>query len=146
MTRPIWYYGPMELFGDQVSIIVSFGNPAIWWVGIAAALASAVIAAAKKDRKMVPVFAAIASQYLPWMLVQRITFIYHFFSIVPFVILSITYCIKHIAEKYPGAKFFVYAYLGLTAVLFIWFYPVLSGMQVNRAYIDGLNWFANWVF
>jgi len=63
-------------------------------------------------------FTAIAAQYLPWILVPRIAFIYHFFSIVPFIILSIVYVIKNILEKYPGAKYLVYAYLVVAAVLF----------------------------
>ena len=146
MTRPMWYYGSTEAPAGRTSVIVSFGNPAVWWVGIAAVIASAIIAATKKDRKMTVALIAIAAQYLPWILVPRIAFIYHFFSIVPFVIISIVYCIKHIVEKYPGARYLAYAYLVVAAALFIWFYPALSGMEVSRSYIDSLKWFKSWVF
>jgi len=60
--------------------------------------------------------------------------------------MSLMYCIKHIVEKYPGARYLAYAYLVAAAALFTWFYPALSGMEVSRPYIDGLKWFKSWVF
>ncbi len=97
---------------------------------------------------MLVVFVAIAFQYLPWFGVSRIVFIYHFFSTVPFMILSIVYVIKALLEKYPEMKRLVYYYLALVLVLFVMFYPVLSGLEVPRWYVEVfLLWFkGNWVF
>lgn len=149
MTKPVWAYGGgqyYELAGDKVSSIFLFGNPAIWWTGIVTALVSLIIAINKKDKKMVAVFIAIAAQYLPWMLVPRLTFIYHYFSIVPFIILTIVYTIKYIMDKYPRGKYVVYVYLAIAALLFVWFYPVLSGMEVSRSYTEHLNLLKTWGF
>jgi dolichyl-phosphate-mannose-protein mannosyltransferase len=146
MVKPIWFYGGSELPAGKASTIASFGNPAIWWVGIVAMVLAVLTAIRLKDKKMIVIFMAIASQYLPWALVPRIAFIYHYFSIVPFVILSIVYVMKDLIDSYPRARYAFYAYLAITAVLFIWFYPVLSGMEVNRSYIDGLKWLKTWNF
>lgn len=99
MARPIWYYVLRESPENIRSTIVSFGNPAVWWTGIAAVIASMVMAWKRQDKRMVVVFVAFALQFCPWMLVDRCTFIYHFFTSVPFVILMIVYCISCFLES-----------------------------------------------
>lgn len=97
---------------------------------------------------MLVIFVAMAFQYLPWVPIERFTFIYHFFSTVPFVIISIVYTIESLMEKHPNAKYLVYSYLGVVLLLFIMFYPVLSGLEVPRWYVDNfILWFkGQWVF
>jgi len=148
MRRPLLTYSGSELPPDTSSTMTIMGNPAIWWAGIAAVLIAIVIAVCKKDKPMIVVFAAMAFQYLPWIGVPRVVFIYHFFSVVPFMILAIVYCIKTLLENYPQAKYIVIAYLAIVLVLFIMFYPVLSGLEVSKEYVDKcLLWFrGNWVF
>ncbi|NJD02519.1 MAG: phospholipid carrier-dependent glycosyltransferase, partial [Ruminiclostridium sp.] len=148
IRRPLESYLGTDLPAGMSSSMTIMGNPAIWWAGIAAVIAAVILAVKRKDRKMIAVFTAIAFQYLPWVGVSRIVFIYHFFSTVPFMILSIVYVIKALLEKYPEMKTLVYTYLILVFVLFIMFYPVLSGLEVPRWYVQAfLLWFnGKWVF
>ena len=95
---------------------------------------------------MVVVFAAVLTQYLPWMLVPRVAFICHYLPIFPFIILCIVYVIQYIIEKEPETIYTIYGYLALVLALFIMFYPVLSGMEVSRAYVEKLRWFNSWLF
>ena len=91
------------------------------------------------------------AQYLPWFFVTRITFIYHYFPSVVFVVLMIMYSLlqwksrmeKHNRRAFP-ALLLVY---GAAAVgLFLLFYPVLSGQPVEAAFVDKyLRWFPDWV-
>lgn len=144
--RPIWLYTGSDLPAGQVSSIASFGNPAIWWAGIPAVLAAAGIAAVRRDRGMIVIFTGLACQYLPWALVPRVAFIYHFFSVVPFMVLSQVYVIKAAMERWPWARYATYAYLCLAGVLFIVFYPLLSGLQLPETYIERLRWLESWTF
>lgn len=148
MTRPLETYAGTDLPAGISSTMTIMGNPAIWWIGILAVAASVLIAVRKHDRKMTVVFAAFAFQYLPWVGVTRIAFIYHFFSSVPFVILCIVYVIKELTEDHPKFKPVVYTYLAVVLLLFIMFYPVLSGMEVSRNYVEHfLLWFkGRWIF
>ena len=144
MTRPIWYYRGVDLPAKMASTIASFGNPAVWWPGIPAAFYG-IKAALKGSRTLVLVVVAIAAQYLPWILVPRIAFIYHFFPILPFVMLTIVYVWKVLLERgWPKAC--LYGYLVLTAALFLMFYPAVSGLVVPEGYIRFLRWFDTWVF
>ena len=145
MVRPIWYFikdgsSPMR------STIVSFGNPAIWWVGIVAIGYTAFMAWKKRDKYMIPVIVGYGLQYFPWILVTRVAFIYHYFTAVPFMILMIVYAIKNLLEDGIIKKSTVWLYLGVVLVLFVMYYPVLTGLEVKRSFVDMLKIFSTWVF
>jgi Gpi18-like mannosyltransferase len=144
MIRPIWYYQGKDLPAGMASTIVSFGNPAVWWIGIPAFFA-AILAALKRNKAMTLVVAAAVSLYIPWILISRSAFIYHFFPMVPFLILAVVYAIKWLLEKGMN-RYYIYGYLGLVLALFVLYYPALSGLVVSEAYINWLRWFPSWVF
>lgn len=148
MKRPVWYYSGKNLADPtDISAISAFGNPLIWWTGLFAVIGALYMSLKRKDKKMYVVWIAYLSQYLPWMLVPRLTFIYHYFAMVPFMILAIVYMFKLIEEKRPERRWVRYVYIGAAVLLFILFYPVLSGMEVNKEYVAyTLRWFQSWVF
>lgn len=148
IVKPIWFYsGQSQVPEGKVSSIVSMGNPAIWWVGIGAVVAAVVLCKRQKHRGMFVMLVAFFSQYVPWMLVTRLTFIYHFFAMVPFLILCIVYTAKYLTDKKPSRKKWVYAYSAVCFLLFVLFYPILSGAVVSKTYVaDVLRWFPSWFF
>ncbi|MCK4494825.1 MAG: hypothetical protein KAU91_00625 [Candidatus Aminicenantes bacterium] len=125
---------------------MAIGNPAIWWVGILAVMASVMLVIKRKDKKFLLVLIGLASQYLPWILIQRLTWIYHFFTTVPFMILCIVYLIAYLKEKWPRSSYFIYGYLIITVVLFILFYPILSGLPISKTFVENLRWLKSWIF
>ena len=152
IAKPMWYH-ITHLANNKIMTISAFGNPAVWWAGIPAVAISLYYAIT--NRKNAGVFALLmigyAAQYLPWALIGRIVFIYHYFPSVPFVCLIITYAIKKMYESIKtekGKKAFscgVYTYLVVAALLFVMFYPAISGMTVNRDYVTNvLTWFDGW--
>ena len=100
----------------------------------------------KGSRELTFLLVGFASMYLPWVLVPRVAFIYHFFPCVIFVVLGIVYFIKRFVEKDPKEKKYVYLYLAAVFVLFLAFYPVLTGIAVPTAYVENcLRWLPSWV-
>ena len=84
------------------------------------------------------------SQYLPWVLVPRSTFIYHYFASVPFIILATVLLLNYLRTRAPRASRPVWiGYLAIVLLLFIGFYPLMSGAPVSRDYAMLLRWF-NW--
>lgn len=150
MKRPVWFYsGSDGLPAGQVSTIVTMGNPLIWWIGIFALLATVWLTFRRKEKSLYMIWIAFFSQYVPWMLVPRETFIYHYFAMVPFIILSIVYIMKLLDGRLPESKsrYIRYGFAALAGLLFILFYPALSGMQVSGNYVTGaLRWFPSWLF
>ncbi|NIK72151.1 Gpi18-like mannosyltransferase/4-amino-4-deoxy-L-arabinose transferase-like glycosyltransferase [Paenibacillus sp. BK720] len=147
MKRPVWYYNGKNLEPGQVSSISAFGNPLIWWTGIFAVIAALYISVKRKDKRMYVLWIAYLSQYLPWMLVPRLTFLYHYFAMVPFMILAIVYIFTRIEEGRDNKKWIRWVYAGIAVVLFIMYYPVISGMEVSKEYVMiALRHFDSWVF
>lgn len=147
MAKPIWFYGSKALAAEKLtSSIICMGNPLIWWISIPALITAIILVIKRKDKYMiVPIFGALF-QYIPWMVVRRMAFIYHYFSVLPFLIIIIVYLLKVFSELGKGARKIVYVYLILTALLFIMFYPILSGMIIPRWYASFLEWFPGWSF
>lgn len=147
MKRPVWYYSGKDLENpNDVSSISAFGNPLIWWTGLFALIGAFYISLKRKDKRMYIVWIAYLSQYLPWMLVPRLTFIYHYFAMVPFMIMAILYMFQTAEEKNPKWRKYLGIYVAAAVVLFIMFYPVLSGLPFSKTYVAHiLRWFPSWV-
>lgn len=148
MVKPIWFYSGQSLLpAGKVSSIVSMGNPLVWWLGIAAVIAVIILAVRRRDKGMIVILTAYFSQYLPWMLVTRLTFIYHYFAMVPFIVLCLVYVFKLMNEEWGVRRWVNWVYMGAVLLLFILFYPVLSGMEVDKSYVANvLRWFGTWYF
>jgi dolichyl-phosphate-mannose-protein mannosyltransferase len=149
IKRPMWFYMGTDLPHGKISSIVSMGNPAVWWIGSMCLIFILVryFFLNRKDGMALFIITAFASQYVPWVLVPRETYIYHFFASVPFVILSIVYAAMKLKEKFTAARFMIYLYMGVVLFLFVLFYPVLSGLVIDREYaVRFLRWFESWIF
>lgn len=150
MKRPIWYYSGTVSSGIEEGIS-SFGNPLVWWAGIPAFFYMIYVTVKKNDKTALFLCIAYIIQLLFWMPITRLTFIYHYFPMVPFVVLMIGYSIRLIydeAKKRNKRSVIIgaFIYAGLVIILFAMFYPVLSGRPVSVNYVETfLKWFDSWV-
>jgi len=145
MIRPIFYYSGTisETLRQGIS---SFGNPLVWWLGIPAFVYIVYRMLFRKDRKSMFLCVGYLAELLPWVLVSRLTFIYHYFTSVPFVVLMNVYAISQLLKEKPALKKYVYIYTGAVVVVFFMFYPVLSGQTVSESYVKTwLRWVESWV-
>ncbi|HID19748.1 MAG TPA: phospholipid carrier-dependent glycosyltransferase [Methanophagales archaeon] len=158
MLKPLWVYS--NSWDTMVSTIVLMGNPAIWWGSIPALILIAATFAREKIRRergdFVSLFILIPFLllWLPYVLISRILFIYHFAPEVPFMILAITYWLNKLWQNHSHRhekkivvnRILVISFLILTAILFFLFYSVLSGYPVSYEYKEGLRWLSGWIF
>ncbi len=148
IKRPIWYYSGTLQNGLKEGIS-SFGNPLVWWMGIPAFFVMVSEAVTEHNKTAIFLCIAYLAQLLPWVGVERLTFIYHYFPSVPFIVLMTGYSVKVLFGGVKNKKA-VYIgagiYSGLVVVLFIMFYPVLSGKPCNPDYVNTfLKWFETWI-
>lgn len=143
--RPIFYFSDTIAFNNSSTIksgISSFGNPLVWWVGVFSFFYSFHVLSKRNSRTIIFLLIAIASQILPWVFITRVTFIYHYFPTVPFLILLITYFFK---DYFKENKKPTNVYLTFVIIVFIMFYPILSGMPVSESYVKRfLEWLPSW--
>jgi len=141
--RPMCYN--REQSSGMHSSITAFGNPAVFWMGIPALFYLAYSMFKKRTIEASFILLAFLGLYLPYALVGRQMFIYHFYYAVPFMILAIVYMLKDAMKYFPEYRKFYFLYLAVIAILFLAFYPVLSGYEVPKIYVDyGLRWFPGW--
>lgn len=147
MVRPIWYFSGQP-GGSLREGISAFGNPLVWWAGIPAFFYTVWLWVRDRDRTAAFLTVGYLAQYLPWFFVTRITFIYHYFPSVVFVVLMIAYSLMKLRKHLSNRRFLLGITLYGAAVfgLFLLFYPVLSGQPVDAAFVDRwLRWFDSWV-
>ena len=147
IVRPIWYFSGRP-GGSLREGISAFGNPFVWWAGIPAFFYTAWLWMKNRDRTAAFLTVGYLAQYLPWFFVTRITFIYHYFPSVVFVVLMIAYSLMRLRKHLSNRRFLLVLTLYGAAEfgLFLLFYPVLSGQPVDADFVDKwLRWFDSWV-
>jgi dolichyl-phosphate-mannose-protein mannosyltransferase len=145
MRRPIWYYSS-AVSNTVKEGISAFGNPLVWWLGIAAFVYMIYLAIAKKDKTALFLIIAYLAQLVSWIPVTRITFIYHYFPCVPFIVLMLGHSIYRLYQANHNYKYAAFVYAGLVVVLFAFFYPVLSGLPMNVEFVKTwMEWFPTWI-
>ena len=146
IVKPIWYYSGTEFMESGiVSSISCMGNPAVWWCGAAAMLFVLIrLVRMRGERNYLYVAIGFAAQYVPWMLVPRSMFIYHYFASVPFIILAIVMVDRWLEQRnFRWRKALAIGLIAAAFVLFVAFYPLMSGTPVARSFANYLRWF-NW--
>ena len=112
-----------------------------------AATFCAGLAISRRNRTALQIVIAYLAQLVPWMLVSRCVFIYHYYPSVSFLILALVMMMKTLVEWKPAMKKRIAVFLAACVVVFVLFLPATAGFGTTQAYIDGvLRWFGSWYF
>lgn len=160
IKRPM-YYAMAQFLPEGISMsIFCFGNPAVWLVGLAGMAVVACVWAKRhvyaldgsdsivhmgvQSWNIAPAFVLIGllAQFLPWVLVPRGTYIYHYFASVPFLILGTVLMFHWLTQRMPRlGRGVLAAYLLIAALFFVAYYPYASGMPVSVNWLDFMSKF-----
>ena len=138
--KSVWFY--VSGNGEKISNIASTGNPAVWWissVGAVCLFLEWVLGKVKRDPVLPILFVGVAANYLPWVLVTRCVFLYHFFATVPFILLSTVYLFFLLERENRRMHWVKWAWLCLAVVYFILLYPAISGLPTGYGYAGFLE-------
>ena len=125
--------------------ILAIGTPILWWAGIFAIALTFGFFVANRDRISTLILAGIAGTYLPWFLIQsRTTFYFYAISILPFLILALIYTFNWIL-KYDDYRKQIIAFLVVVAINFIYFLPVLLGIEIPYSQWLSRMWLNSWI-
>jgi dolichyl-phosphate-mannose-protein mannosyltransferase len=146
-SRSVWFYF-RSLGENRVSSISSTGSPAVWWVSAIGAILLAVEALFRRTKKESAhwkqagyiLLITIAANYLPWTLVPRCTFQYHFFTTFPFVVLAAILFLQHMEESGEVSGKVKWIWLSVAAAYFVLMYPAASGLPMPRLYAQFLEY------
>ena len=159
--RPMYYASPAYVNTPGWSYAIwCFGNPAIWSAALVG-FAYTVFMWAKRHRyalrkdgetlhwtaadwdvTMPFLLLSALSQFLPWVLVPRGTYIYHYFATTPFLMLSITVLFRDITRRFPKTgKWLLGIFLGVCLVMFVAYFPYASGTLTPTWWLDFMEQF-----
>ena len=125
--------------------ILAIGTPILWWGGIFAIALTFGFFVSHRDRISTLILAGIAGTYLPWFLIQsRTTFYFYAISILPFLILALIYTFNWVL-KYGDYRKQIIAFLVVVAINFIYFLPVLLGIEIPYSQWLSRMWLKSWI-
>lgn len=145
-----WYQWPLIMHpfpyfrsfrGEMMEAVFAIGNPVIWWSGAAAFFLCLYFAWGQKDKTAAFLCVIYLAPLLPWILVSRSSFLYHYF---PCVLPSIL-CTAHCCKRIKGGRFWLTGMTMGAGAAFLMFYPILAGQMVKVSYVERwLNWLPGW--
>ena len=78
------------------------------------------------------------------MIISREVFIYHYFATLPFVVFAIIYVLRYWEENYKWGKKATWIVVGVAILLFLAFYPALTGVPMSREWAAVIRWLPLW--
>lgn len=142
--KPVWYYTEQTSATTHGSI-TGIANIVILWISLISVPYLIYKLIKKKDEASLYILISIFSLWLPYIFIGRVMFMYHYFPVIPFIILSVTYLLKDIEEKLKN-KFIMPIYIFLVILFFIIYYPVITGMPMANSYFNNIKLLPNWYF
>ena len=155
MIKPMYYASAAFKPEGVTYAIFCFGNPWVWVVGIAGIAYTAYrwvmghrYGIAGTEGTWQPlrsswsvtsafILIGLLAQFLPWVLVPRGTYIYHYFASVPFLMLGTVMMMHHIIKRAPKVgKWLIIGHLGLCLVWFVLLFPYASGVMTPNGWMD----------
>ena len=144
--RPILYYR-QSYTGGYISAFGAFVNPILCWAGLIAMLFTGYLAFARRDRVSLFILIAYLAQLLPWVIIKRTTFEYHYFQAAVFLIFALCRIFSMMEINLRGWRLRVCGLTALSVLLFVMFYPAISGKLTGKALLHGLcGWLPTWPF
>ena len=142
--RPILYY--LEYLPEgRHRAIAAFLNPALCWGGLLSLFVLLYAAVWRRDRKAAFLLLGYLAQLLPWVLIRRLTFAYHYFPCSVFLVLALGYVFALMREGRRRWLCWAIPFTAVSLGLFWLFYPVLSGAPMLSRYSTVfLKWLPTW--
>ena len=144
ILRPVWLYVSYLPLSVN-STIVLLGNPAVWWVGSSLVILATIRGWKKKSFECAFIVAFFFVHWIPYMLISRITFLYHFYINVPILCLASAYYVSKYWNTKWG-KIIGIIYFSVVVILFGYFYAIISGAPAPVPWINNLKWLPGWSF
>lgn len=132
--KPMLYYGTQH--NDIYSIIACFNNPLISIIGICSLIYTGYNALKEKEDNAILIIGCFLTFLIPWIFIERTVFIYHYFPASIFMIVSIIYMLSKLSTKINKKAYYImiFTLINISTVLFLIYYPVLTGNEFNLDY------------
>ncbi|MFN2484435.1 MAG: phospholipid carrier-dependent glycosyltransferase, partial [Candidatus Limnocylindria bacterium] len=142
--RPVWFYqGNFD--GDLVAVIYNGGNLFLFWLGVPAVIYCSIQAWRRQSLALLLVAMAFGLQWLPWTRIERATFLYHYFTALPFFMLALAYLADDALRR--RSTYGIAIGVGVAAVVVgLLLYPINGALPMPDWYIHAFQALPPWNF
>lgn len=143
--RPVWYY--YQQTNETYASISGMMNPIVCWLSTLA-VGYTIVQAVRKKASIHQILLLIffAAQLLPWVLVTRCTFLYHYFPSMGFAIAMLALAVQQISKGNQKLQDRIcIGIVVVAAILFVWFFPAISGFPVGKEWAMSMKWLPSWL-
>lgn len=139
--KPVWVF--VEYKENLISSIYTLGNPLFVLGGLFSVIVLILQYLKKRSLNLFVILISYFIFFLPWIFSPRIMFNYHYLLSSFFLAISQGVALSYLFKIKYG-KIFILSYLILMSVLFIYFYPLWTGLPIDKSLYDSYFWLKSW--
>jgi dolichyl-phosphate-mannose--protein O-mannosyl transferase len=140
--RPVWYYS--QPADGTVANVYANGNLVLYALFVPAVAWLASRWTRRRDPAAIVLVIGFFGQWLPWALVPRISFAYHFLPAVPFGCLAVAVAMITVFERGRAGRAIAVAYAALAIGFFAYFYPIYTAVPLTPQAFENRIWLSSW--
>ena len=149
MLRPVLFYYQDVTNGTQV--IDAMSSPVLWAaadVSVLLTLGVTLYRVIRRDLGVfdapyVPLLLGYLSFWLPWSLVSRIAFQYHYLPSYAFALLILTFWLHELWKRYPWLSLLLVLVLAASSLYFL---PLAIGTPLSSLWLSRHVWYYHWIY
>ncbi len=148
MRRPIWYtYETVSNTPTLIRGVLFIGNPLIMWAGLWAILSCTWTFFETRSKEAFLIIYFYALFLFSWAVIPRKLMFYYYYypagMILSLAIVFLFYDLKKLNPKWAivGLR----AFIVLSALIFIYFFPILADLKIPYSQFRQLMWFDAWI-
>ncbi len=127
---------------DSGVLLLALPNPMVWAVCIAALAGLVVEAVRRRSAIGVGLLAIVATQWGPWLIDPRWAYTFYLTSIIPVLLVAAAWLVGR--RRVHRWRLLLLTTGIATIVLFVFFYPVLTGHALSNRELAARTWWWGW--
>lgn len=136
--KPVWFYQG-SFAGNTAAAIYDHGNLASWWLAVPAVAFAAWQGFVRRSLGLGLVVVLFLSLWIPWARIDRATFQYHWYTVLPFALLALAYFLAELWHGPSRRTWLLARVAAAVAVLgpgLLWLFkgPLCWAVGVERVY------------
>ena len=145
MQRGVYYWEGTDKSDPRVENIYLLGNPVIWYAALVAVVLGVIGLLTKRVKitgQLEILYFAYIINFLPFIQIKRVMFLYHYLTALVFSILILMYLIDKLPRQKRNTYFSVL--LGLACASYLFFSPLTYGYPISLDYYNMHFWLPSW--
>ncbi len=143
--RPVAYYWKVNETIKQALAIVNIGNPILWWLTLPAIFVTLWKAIVSPRFEAWFVLVAYAAHYLPFSLISRATFSYHYMGALPFAIMMLAWMLNSWWKQGGWRRELAALCVLIILACGLYFLPLWIGYPLPIGAYYQRMWFVRWI-